>query len=273
MNDRKEYARRPGVPKFICETYWEKTSEYALLIPIINEGTRILTELQRAKEAGVDKVVDIIICDGGSQDGSTAAEKLQPLGVNALLVKQDAGKQGAQLRTGLSWALERGYKGIVTIDGNNKDSIEDVPRFVEKLSEGYDLVQGSRFINGGEAVNTPKIRYLAVRFIHAPVISLTAGQWFTDTTNAYRAYSRQYLLDKRVQPLRDVFMGYELLAYLSVRATQLGYRACEIPVARRYPKSGKTPTKISFLGGNLDLLKVLFKNLLGDYKPRKEELL
>lgn len=45
-------------------------------------------------------------------------------------------------------------------------------------------------------------------------------------------------------------MTYELLAYLSVRATQIGMKACEIPVTRAYPKTGKTPTKISFFKGN-----------------------
>jgi dolichol-phosphate mannosyltransferase len=71
-----------------------------------------------------------------------------------------------------------------------------------------------------------------------------------------------------VQPLRDIFMTYELLAYLSVRASQLGMKACEIPVDRVYPKAGKTPTKISFFKGNSDLLKILFKNLLGVYNPK-----
>jgi hypothetical protein len=158
-------------------------------------------------------------------------------------------------------------KGIITIDGNNKDSIEDVPRFIEKLKEGYDLIQGSRFIKGGRAVNTPWIRTVSVRLIHAPVISMTAHQHFTDTTNAYRAYSRRYLEDPRVQPLRDVFMTYELLAYLSVRATQIGMKACEIPVTRAYPKQGKTPTKISFFKGNSELLKILFRNARGEYNP------
>ncbi len=82
---------------------------------------------------------------------------------------------------------------MITIDGNHKDSIEDIPRFIRKLEEGYDLVQGSRFARGGRAVNTPFVRNIAVRLIHAPVISLTAGQRFTDTTNAYRAYSARYL--------------------------------------------------------------------------------
>ena len=224
------YGGRMGVPAFAYEEYAPKTKEYVVLIPVINEGERILKELYRAYKHQIADHADIVICDGGSTDGSTAARKLKKLRVNTLLVKKDKGKQGAQLRMGIYWALKRGYKGIITIDGNYKDSIEDVPRFIQKLEEGYDFVQGSRFIKGGRAVNTPFSRLLAVRLLHAPVISVTAGQKFTDTTNAYRAYSARYLKDERVAPLRDVFMTYELLAYLSVRATQLGYRACEIPV-------------------------------------------
>ena len=64
-----------------------------------------------------------------------------------------------------------------------------------------------------------------------------------------------------------MFVSYELLAYLSVRATQLGYKACEIPVTRAYPANEKTPTKISPLKGNWLLLKILFKNLFGAYNP------
>ncbi len=264
--------REKGVPRYECFEYNEKTKDYAILIPVINEGERIINELKRACKQCIYEYGDIVICDGGSEDGSMEESRLRQLKVNTLLIKRDEGRQGAQLRMGISWALKRGYKGIITIDGNDKDSIEDVPAFIEKLRKGYDLVQGSRFVKGGRAINTPLIRYISVRLIHAPVISLTARHWFTDTTNAYRAYSARYLLDKRVAPLRDVFMGYELLAYLSVRATQLGYNACEIPVTRAYPKKGKTPTKISFFKGNSQLLSVLFKNMLGMYRPKKEDM-
>ena len=106
-----------------------------------------------------------------------------------------------------------------------------------------------------------------MKLIHAPIISLTAHQRFTDTTNAYRAYSKKYLTDERVSPLRDIFMTYELLAYLSVRATQIGLKACEIPVTRAYPKKGKTPTKISFFKGNSELMKILLRNAKGMYNP------
>lgn len=258
-----------GVPAYTCTEFAQKQTRYCVLIPVINEGGRILAELKRAQDAGVDRQADIILCDGGSTDGSTEAEGLKALGVNTLLVKTGPGKQGAQLRMGLHFALERGYEGVVTVDGNDKDSIEDVPAFLRKLDAGYDLVQGSRFVPGGRAVNTPAKRWLAVRLIHAPIISLTARQHFTDTTNAYRAYSRRYLTHPAVQPLRDIFMGYELLAYLSVRATQLGLRACEIPVARVYPAKGATPTKIKGVRGDADLLGILLANAAGKYKPEE----
>ena len=263
-----KYEKIPGVPRFESVEYTPKQKDYAVLIPIINEGYRIRSELERAQAAHIADAADIIICDGGSTDGSTDDALLRSLGVNTLLVKRDAGKQGAQLRMGFYFVKERGYKGIITIDGNNKDSIEDVPRFIEKLRDGYDFVQGSRFVQGGRAVNTPIVRLFSVKLIHAPVISLAARQRFTDTTNAFRAYSARYLFDERVSVFRDVFMTYELLAYLSVRATQIGYKACEIPVTRAYPKKGKTPTKISFFKGNWNLMKILVKNLFGAYNPK-----
>ena len=260
-----KYEKRVGVPAYEGMEFAGKTREYCVLIPIINEGNRILHELERAKTAQISQVADIVICDGGSTDGCTEEKILRNLEVNTLLVKQDTGKQGAQLRMGISWALERGYKGIITIDGNDKDSIEDVPHFIEKLKEGYDLIQGSRFVRGGHAENTPLSRWIAVRFVHAPIISLTAGRWYTDTTNAFRGYSRRYLEHPKVQPLRDEFMGYELLAYLSVMADRVGLKGCEIPVSRIYPKGEKTPTKISKWSGNWNLIVILFKNLFSSY--------
>lgn len=263
------YKNIKGVPDFLCEEYCSKKNKYCLLIPIINEGERIKKELLRAKKYKIDKIVDIIICDGGSTDGSTDSKLLIDLNVNTLLVKKGFGKQGAQLRMGMWWALKRGYSGIITIDGNNKDSIEDIPLFIKKLDEGYDFIQGSRFIKGGKAINTPLIRYFSVRLIHSPIISITARHFFTDTTNAYRGYSKTYLENPKVKPFRDVFITYELLAYLSTRASQIELKVCEVPVTRKYPKNEKTPTKISFFKGNLNLFKILFFNLIGRYIPNE----
>ena len=60
-------------------------------------------------------------------------------------------------------------------------------------------------------------------------LSLFAGFHWTDTTQGFRAYSRKMLLDTRISPFREVFMSYELLAYLSYRVPKLGYRCIELP--------------------------------------------
>ncbi|MCF0128666.1 MAG: glycosyltransferase family 2 protein, partial [Pseudobutyrivibrio sp.] len=65
------YQRQPGVPQFSCTEYKEKTKNYVVLIPIINEGERIRRELKRAQDNHVSDYADIVICDGGSKDGCT----------------------------------------------------------------------------------------------------------------------------------------------------------------------------------------------------------
>lgn len=255
------------IPEFEIFDFVQMVNKYCLCIPIINEGERIISQLKGIQALSLDKMVDVILCDGGSSDGSTNHEIIKNLGVNTLLVKTSEGKLSAQLRMGYWWALQRGYKGIITVDGNGKDSMQSIPLFIDKLDEGFDLIQGSRFIEGGGAINTPLSRHLALKLIHAPIISLVAGFHFTDTTNGYRGYSKRYLEHPDVQPFRKIFVTYELLAYLSVRATKLKLRAVEVPVVRAYPEKGKAPTKISAVRGNSYLLRILFNTLLGKYNP------
>ena len=254
------------VPQHTVTVLAPRRHDFALVIPVINEGARIVTQLERI--AALAPPVDVVIADGGSTDGSLDFENLRSSGVRALLVKTGPGRLSAQLRMGYAWCLDEGYAGIVTVDGNGKDGLEAIGDFVAKLSDGFDYVQGSRYREGGLAENTPFDRHLAGRLIHAPVLSLAARHWFTDTTNGFRGYSARYLRDPRVAPFRDLFAGYELLFYLTIRAPQLGYRVTEIPVTRRYPARAPAPTKIAGWRGRIDVLSGLFRVALGRFHPR-----
>lgn len=255
------------VPSY-STTFWNGRSRpHCVVIPVINEGERILNLLRRMAAVKIADIADVIIVDGGSIDGSLEPQRLQELGVRGLLVKTAPGKLSAQLRCAYAFVLDEGYTGIVTIDGNDKDDPDAIPRFIEAIEQGYDFVQASRFLAGGVAENTPKSRDFAIRFIHAPMLSLASGFHWTDTTQGFRAYSRAMLLDPRVAPFRDEFSTYELLAYLSYRVPKLGYRCVELPTVRRYPK-GEVPTKISSVRGNLSVLQVLMKACAGHYNPR-----
>ena len=252
------------VPTFDICLWLERQQPWCVVIPVINEGERIKNQLSRIAALKINEIADIIIIDGGTTDGSLELESLQKLGVRGLLVKTGAGKLSSQLRCAYAFALDQGYEGIITIDGNDKDDPVAIPRFIEALQQGVDFVQASRFISGGIAENTPKSRDLAIRFIHAPMLSLFSGFKWTDTTQGFRAYSRKLLLDGNIAPFRNVFLTYELLAYLSYRAPKLGYRCLELPTIRRYP-IGEVPTKISGFKGNLSLLQVLFRACFGKY--------
>jgi glycosyltransferase involved in cell wall biosynthesis len=254
------------VPKFETHLWLGRQHPYCVVIPVINEGERITSLLAKMAALGIDEIADIIIVDGGSTDGSLALESLQHSRVRGLLVKTGPGKLSAQLRCAYAFALDQGYEGIVTIDGNDKDDPAAIPRFIAALNQGVDFVQASRFVPGGQAENTPLSRDFAIRFIHAPMLSLFSCFKLTDTTQGFRAYSRKLLLDPQIAPFRDVFMTYELLAYLSYRAPKRDYRCVELPTMRRYPK-GEVPTKISSFKGNLSVLQVLFRACFGAYNP------
>ncbi|AJC65194.1 MULTISPECIES: glycosyltransferase family 2 protein [Dickeya] len=243
-----------------------KQHEYCTLIFVINEGDKLIKQLARMDEARA--CTDIVIADGGSTDGSTSTENLEKYGVTSLLVKTGAGKLGSQMRMGFAWALSEGYKGIIVIDGNNKDSVDDIPNFVLQLENGMDHVQGSRFIPGGKHVNTPKSRLIGLKVIHVPLVRLFSGFKYTDTTNGFRAYSAKYLVDEKLAVFRNIFTGYELHYYLAIQAAKLGFKCVEIPVMRIYPKHGKTPTKISPIRGNLQVIVRLLEVCLGKYDKK-----
>jgi dolichol-phosphate mannosyltransferase len=252
------------VPSFETPLWLGRRHPWCIVIPVINEGVRIRNLLSRMASLNVGELADIIIVDGGSTDGSLEITALRRLGVHGLLVKTGPGKLSAQLRCAYAFALDQGYEGIISIDGNDKDDPEAIPRFISALSQGADFAQASRFIAGGVAENNPRLRDLAIRLVHAPMLSLFSGFRWTDTTQGFRAYSRKMLLDPRIAPFREVFQTYELLAYLSYRVPKLGYRCLEIPTIRRYPK-GQVPTKISGIAGNLRVLQVLFRACFGAY--------
>lgn len=255
------------VPQYRVDSFKDRTSDLVVAVFVINEGEKVRSQLRRMSPYASD--LDIVVADGGSTDGSLEPAFLASVGVTALLTKTGPGKLSAQMRMAFDWALNHGYKGVIVIDGNGKDGVGALPEFARLLRAGYDHVQGSRFIPGGEAVNTPPSRLIGLRLLHAPLISLASGVRQTDTTNGFRAYSSALLSDPEVDVFRDVFQTYELHYHLAIEAGRdERFRMIETPVSRRYPK-GKVPTKISPFRGNAHVFGVLLRAVRGRYRsPR-----
>ncbi len=243
-----------------------KKHDVLVLVPTLNEGKRIHNTLREIQKLKLD--IDVCVVDGNSTDGSTELPGLKKLGVSALVTKTSAGKLSTQLLCGFDFALRQGYGQVVTIDGNEKDDPEAIPRIVKALDDGADFVQASRFLPGGHHENTPLSRLLAIRLMHAPVLSMFSGFHWTDTTQGFRGYSRALLESPKLDIFRPVFVRYELLAYFSYRAPKAGFKCAEVPSIRRY-KEGEIVTKISPWTGNSDLVKTLFKTVFGQFNPKR----
>lgn len=258
-----------SIPQFTETVFFEKKTKYCLLIPLLNEGDRYFSQVKKMQEIGLFRKIDVIICDAGSKDGTTDFKFLESSGHRALLVRKGKGRYSTDLKMGYYWAIQQGYEGFISVDGNDKDGTEAIDLFIKKLDEGFDYIQGSRYVRGGVEENTPIIRKMALKVINEPIMTWCARRHLTDTTNGFRAYSKKFMTNEEVLPFRDCFWGYELIYYLPIRACRRGFKVCEIPVYRGYPK-GEVPSKVGGLKGNLYQLSILYHCIWKHYNPESK---
>ena len=134
-------SRSRQVPAYEVRCLVPKSTRYCVGLLVLNENGRLHRQLGRMRD--VAGLPDVLIADGGSDDGSVDPDQLRELGVSTLLIKTGPGALSAQMRMLFAFALDEGYEGIITMDGNGKDGVEAIPEFVAALTEGYDFVQGS----------------------------------------------------------------------------------------------------------------------------------
>ena len=196
-----------------------------------NEGEKIQTTLSRFPTF---RDYDLIVMDDGSTDGSLD-NVTERFGVRVLRHERNLGV-GAAMKTAFGYALDNGYDVFVAVAGNNKDDPTQVNRLVRPLlQDGYDFVQGSRFLPGGYYGAMPTYRILATKFIHPWLLSLIAGKRITESTNGFRAFKVALLRDPRIGWRQLWLDKYELEPYLLYKAIKLGYRHTEVPVTKIYP--------------------------------------
>ena len=252
-------------PVYDISEFRPKSTKYCVIIMVLNEGERVMKQLGRMQPNS--NLADIIIADGRSTDGSTDPDFLKSMNVRALLSTGERGLSTAT-RMGLAFAMEQGYDGAIIIDGNGKDGVEAIPNFLKAMDDGYDMIQGSRFVKGGVHKNTPLERYIGIRFVMGPLLALGCHYWFTDCTNSFRGLSMRYLKDPRVQPIRKEFVDFNLHPYLMYRAVKLGYKATELPVLRVYPDDGSIPTKITSWKHRFRIIGGMVTTIIGGYNPK-----
>ena len=197
--------------------------ELTVVMPCLNEADTIevcVSKALRAIEAaGID--AEVVIADNGSSDGSQAlAEKL-----GARVVNVPAKGYGSALMGGIAAA-----RGRYVIMGDADDSYDflEIPKFVQELRKGFDVVQGCRLPSGGGTVLPGAMPFLH-RWWGNPMFSIMARTMFRapihDIYCGMRGFSKAaYLsLDQRCT-------GMEFATEMIIKASRFGLKIGEVPI-------------------------------------------
>ena len=241
----------------------KRKKNYLLVIPNLNEGLELKKLIKKIFFFKINNLVDVLVVDWESSDNSIDSSFLKKNISTLIVIKNNTGLS-RQLQYAYSFSKKNNYFATITIDGNGKDDPRKIINFIKKIEDGYDFVQGSRFIKGGKELYTPLLRIFAIRFIHAPILSFFSGFKWTDTTQGFRCYKNILFKDYNLDIFRNVFQKYELLAYLNYKVPRLNYKCVEIPTNRIYKKNiGAQNSKIKGIFGNWVIFKALIKACLG----------
>ena len=198
------------------------------MFPFYNEEDKLTAMAPRLRPGLVDTFLGL---NDGSTDGGPAL--LRQHGIPVLDLPHTGA--GACIKRAVGYAQEHGYDILVVMAGNNKDEPEEIPRLLQPiLQDGYDYVQGSRFLPGGGYPNLPTFRRVAIKLL-STLFSLYAGTRCTELTNGFRAYRIGLFSDPRIDIWQPWLDGYEYEYYVHWKAYTYGYKVKEVPVTKSYP--------------------------------------
>jgi dolichol-phosphate mannosyltransferase len=227
------------------------------MAPVLNEEQKIGEVVRRMPREVVDEV---LVVDDGCTDRSP--DVARDLGASVLPLGTTVGV-GAALREGYRYAAKNGYDVAVVVAGNNKDSPEEIPLLLDRIADGADFVQGSRWLKRGANFGPmPFYRKVATR-LHPLLFSLAARRRVTDSTNGFRAIRTSLLDDPRIDLDQEWLEEYELEPYLYLKAIRLGYKVAEAPVTKVYPPKKLGQTKMKPLVGWWSIMRPLLYVGLG----------
>lgn len=197
--------------------------EVSVVLPCLNEADTVATCVAKAQRVFSEHGIrgEIIVADNGSTDGT---QELAEAG-GARVVAVPARGYGNALIGGI-----RAAKGtyVVMADADDSYDLLELPGFVEKLREGYEIVQGCRFESGGGRVMPGAMPVLHRRWGN-PMFSLMARRWFgapiTDVYCGFRGFTKEFWLS-----LGQRAGGMEFATEMIIRASERGARFAEIPI-------------------------------------------
>ncbi|MEA3492889.1 MAG: polyprenol monophosphomannose synthase [Candidatus Margulisiibacteriota bacterium] len=221
-----------------------------LVIPTYNEAGNIEALLKEIRAQNIPDLTPVVV-DDNSPDGTA---KLAEKDAKVILRTKDRGRGSAGIE-GFKYALKEGADYIIEMDAD----FSHHPKYLKDLikpMDKYDIVLGSRFVEGGKDLDRGIARKVVTTFARN-YIKWMLGIKINDITSGYRCFRRKVL--EAIDLDHMISTGPSIVSEILYKASLKGFKIYEAPIIFEDRKTGET--KLNF--------KILLKTLYMIYKFRK----
>lgn len=199
-----------------------------VIIPTYNESDNILKIIPEVlKNTTSENNFNVLVVDDNSPDGTAKlVENLKDKRVNILKREKKLGLGTAYL-AGFAHAIKNNYDFVFEMDADFSHDPKYLKVFMEKIVEGYDLVIGSRYINGISVLNWP-LRRLIMSYMASVYTRMVTGLKVMDTTAGFMCYRVPSLKQINLNEVRS--NGYSFQIEMKFKFYKKGFKIFEVPI-------------------------------------------
>ena len=215
-----------------------------IISPTYNEKKNISSHIENI--FSIDENYHILIIDDNSPDGTANIVKELQLKYKNLFLEERPGKAGlgTAYKYAFNWALKKNYDNIIQMDADLSHDPKEIKEMV-RLLNNYDLIIGSRYIDGVSVVHWP-IKRLILSYGANVYARIVTGLPIKDSTGGFKAWKRKVIDSIDINGVKS--QGYSFQIEMNWRAWQKKFSIFEHPIifADRTIGESKMSKKIMF---------------------------
>ncbi|RLI96168.1 MAG: polyprenol monophosphomannose synthase [Candidatus Altiarchaeales archaeon] len=234
----------------------EKNKKVVIIIPTYNESENIgdlLNLIEGTTENIKDYDISILIVDDNSPDGTSAIVKNLNKNNIFLLKRNSKRGLGSAYIDGFEYAINNLNAEIIfEMDGDFSHNPEDIEKFLREIENGYDLVIGSRYIEGGSIAGLELHRRI-ISILGNLIARIVLKLNVRDCSSGYRAIKTSIL--RRIDLDKINVKGYAFQVFLLYLIMKMNVNIKEIPIVFYKRRAGKS--KFRFMDIFVDIWRVI----------------
>ncbi len=205
-----------------------------VVIPTYNEAENVPTLIPSVLNQAPD--IEVLIVDDSSPDGTAAVVRKMMESDSRIHILERKTKMGlgSAYVEGFKYAIRNSYDCVFEMDADFSHSPAEIPNFL-KESEQFDLVLGSRYVNGVRVLNWP-IRRLILSFAANVYTRIVTGMPLHDATGGFKCFRRKVLEAIDLDSIKS--NGYAFQIEMSYKTWKNGFKVTEIPITFHDRRSG-----------------------------------